>query len=99
MNVFQAQNIAPIATRGLIQTVTRTGVTPSTAIDSWSRSAPVSKGTGQYAVALTAGINENGTHECSGCQFAAQTPEAIRYSALQMTTNATLYTNAWRYQY
>jgi hypothetical protein len=85
MNVFHGQDIAPIVTRGLIQPATGIDVTPSTTIDSWSQSAPVSSSAGQYSVALTAGINESATPECSWCQYAAQTPEAIRYAALQWT--------------
>ncbi|MFL9935953.1 hypothetical protein P0D88_44565 [Paraburkholderia sp. RL18-103-BIB-C] len=53
MNVFRAQDLASIVTPGLIQIATGTGVTPSTAIESWSRSAPDSTGAGQYSVALT----------------------------------------------
>ncbi|WP_429447259.1 hypothetical protein [Paraburkholderia sp. WC7.3g] len=70
-----------------------------TGIDSWSQNTPVALGGGQYSVQLSAGVNENGTAECSSCQFAAQTPGSIRYAALQWTNNDTLYMNAWRYQY
>ncbi|MBB5509974.1 hypothetical protein [Paraburkholderia atlantica] len=98
-NLFGGQNIAPLVTEALLQTQTGSGITPSMGIDSWSQSAPVALGDGQYSVQLSAGVNENGTVECSGCRFAAQTPGSIRYAALQWTNNDTLYMNAWRYQY
>ncbi|APA88944.1 hypothetical protein BJG93_27085 [Paraburkholderia sprentiae WSM5005] len=98
-NLFGGQNIAPLVTQGLIQTQTGNGIIPLMGIDSWSQNMPTALGGGQYSVQLSAGVNEDGTAECSGCQFAAQAPGSIRYAALQWTNNGTLYMNAWRYQY
>jgi hypothetical protein len=95
-NLVNSQNIAPLVSRTQIQAVPGTGVTTGE-VDGWWPGPATFQTSGQYSSTVTAGVDQFGVQQCSGCQFPALQSGGSRLAELNWNVGQTAYYNIWRY--
>ncbi|MFL9905310.1 hypothetical protein [Paraburkholderia sp. RL17-337-BIB-A] len=97
-NLFNNQNIAPLASRTQIQAVPGTGVTTGE-VDGWWPGPATFAASGQYSSSVTAGMSQTGIQQCAtACQFPALQAGGSRLAELYWNVGQTTYYNIWKYQ-
>ncbi|MCO8590308.1 hypothetical protein [Burkholderia multivorans] len=95
-NLVNNQNIAPLVSRTQIQAVPGTGVTTGE-VDGWWPGPATFATSGQYSSTVTAGVDQFGVQQCSGCQFPALQSGGGRLAELTWNVGQTVYYNIWKY--
>jgi hypothetical protein len=91
-NMVNNQNIAPLVSRTQIQA---TGT--SSVVDGWWPGPATFAASGQYSSTVTAGVDQFGVQQCSGCQFPALQSGGARLAGLNWNVGQTAYYNIWKY--
>lgn len=92
-NLVHGENIAPVALKTQIQVNGGSG-----AVDGWWAGPATFAASGQYSSTVTAGTDQFGVAQCSGCQFPALTTGESRLAELYWTVGQVVYYNIWKYQ-
>lgn len=92
-NLVNGENIAPVALKTQIQVNGGSGE-----VDGWWAGPASFSASGQYSSTVTAGNDQFGVAQCSGCQFPALTTGESRLAELYWTVGQTVYYNIWKYQ-
>ncbi|MGQ7905478.1 hypothetical protein [Burkholderia sp. BC1] len=95
-NLVNNQNIAPLVSRTQVQAVPGTGVTTGE-VDGWWPGPATFATSGQYSSMVTAGVDQFGVQQCSGCQFPALQSGGGRLAELTWNVGQTVYYNIWKY--
>lgn len=95
-NLVNNQNIAPLVSRAQVQAVPGTGVTTGE-VDGWWPGPATFATSGQYSSMVTAGVDQFGVQQCSGCQFPALQSGGGRLAELTWNVGQTVYYNIWKY--
>ncbi|MBF3576671.1 hypothetical protein ISF62_14190 [Burkholderia pseudomallei] len=91
-NIVNSQNIAPLVSRTQIQATGTSGE-----VDGWWPGPATFATSGQYSSTVTAGVDQSGVQQCSGCQFPALQSGAGRLAELNWNVGQTAYYNIWKY--
>lgn len=95
-NLVNNQNIAPLVSRTQVQAVPGTGVTTGE-VDGWWPGPATFATSRQYSSMVTAGVDQFGVQQCSGCQFPALQSGGGRLAELTWNVGQTVYYNIWKY--
>ncbi|WP_186010717.1 hypothetical protein [Burkholderia gladioli] len=91
-NIVNNQNIAPLVSRTQIQATATSSV-----VDGWWPGPATFATSGQYSSTVTAGVDQFGVQQCSGCQFPALQSGGARLAELNWNIGQTAYYNIWKY--
>lgn len=91
-NIVNGQNIAPLVSRTQIQATGTSGE-----VDGWWPGPATFATSGQYSSTVTAGVDQSGVQQCSGCQFPALQSGGARLAELNWNIGQTAYYNIWKY--
>jgi hypothetical protein len=88
---------SPLVTSMEASTFPGTAAASQTTVDGWWIGPAARTASSQYSVTATAGMDQNGVAECSGCQFQALTAGGARLLSLGWTgPDRTHYYNIWK---